>query len=294
VKRYRRSNTATGRAPVAVPTTTSNDTAHPYRWAQLLEDAVNTPGTISRAYSTFWRYSTGNMLAALLQCQARGITPGPINTYAGWQALGRQVRKGEKAFVLCQPITATRRQSTDAEAADDAEAPDVYTFFQWRPRWFVLAQTDAINGKEYTPPILPGWDRARALEVLGVREERFTHFDGNVQGYSTAGRVLAISPVAAHPERTLLHELGHIVLGHLDETSRDLPRAVKEAEAESVTLICADALGIAGADESRGYIQHWLRSERFEEAMARRIFRAADAILKAGRDDPAPPLASAA
>jgi hypothetical protein len=35
-------------------------------------------------------------------------------------------------------------------------------------------------------------------------------------------------------------------------------------------------------EESRGYIQHWLNGEEFPEKSARRVFAAADKILKAG------------
>ena len=141
-------------------------------------------------------------------------------------------------------------------------------------------QTD---GAEYIPPQLPGWGRAQALATLEVTEEPFTHTDGNVQGYSKPGRVLAINPVAAHPARTLLHELGHIVLGHLDGR-RDLPGPLKEVEAEAGAYLGADALALGGADESRGYIQHYLaKCGTLDEATARRIFKAADAILRAGR-----------
>jgi hypothetical protein len=99
-----------------------------------------------------------------------------------------------------------------------------------------------------------------------VREEPFAHLNGNCQGYSKPGRVLAINPVAAHPARTLLHELGHIVCGHFD-VSATLEGPTMEVEAEAVAYLCADALGLGGADE----------------AVCRRIFKAADAILQAGR-----------
>jgi hypothetical protein len=259
-----------------------------FRWAELLREAVSMPGTVARCYSAFWSYSLGNQLAALAQCQARLLRPGPIATYATWQALGRQVRKGERALWLCQPLTGRRAPETDG-----AE-PDAYTYFVWRPRWFVLAQTDAIPGREYTPPPLPEWDRDRALAALDVREEPFSHLDGNCQGYSKPGGILAINPVAAHPERTLLHELGHIVAGHFEE-SATLAGPTMEVEAEAIAFLGADALGLGGADESRGYIQHYLaRGGRLDEPTARRIFRAADTILQAGREIERQPHALAA
>jgi antirestriction factor ArdC-like protein len=80
-------------------------TPAPATFATLLQQAVNEPGTIHEAYTTFWNYSFGNQLLALAQCYQRGIARGPIATYPKWQSLGRQVRRGEKAIVLCQPVT---------------------------------------------------------------------------------------------------------------------------------------------------------------------------------------------
>lgn len=35
----------------------------------------------------------------------RGLEPGPINAYPGWQALGRTVKRGERIWILCMLIT---------------------------------------------------------------------------------------------------------------------------------------------------------------------------------------------
>ena len=42
-------------------------------FSQLLNDAVNQPGIISKCYSTFHGYSIGNQLLAYSQCVARDI-----------------------------------------------------------------------------------------------------------------------------------------------------------------------------------------------------------------------------
>ena len=67
------------------------------KWSALLVEAVNKPGLIMKAYSAFHQYSIGNQLLALVQCQVRGLQPGPINTFPKWQALGRYVKRGERA-----------------------------------------------------------------------------------------------------------------------------------------------------------------------------------------------------
>src|SRR5260370_7412067 len=84
----------------------------------LLVEAVNKPGLIMKAYSAFWPYSIGNQILALVQCQLRGIQPGPINTFPKWQTLGRVVKRGERALTLCMPITRKRRD----DESDDEQA----------------------------------------------------------------------------------------------------------------------------------------------------------------------------
>ena len=86
-------------------------------WSALLVEAVTKPGPIMKAYSAFHCYSTGNQLLALLQCQMRGLQPGPINTFPKWKELGRYVKRGERALTLCMPITVKRR-------TDDADDKD--------------------------------------------------------------------------------------------------------------------------------------------------------------------------
>lgn len=97
---------------------------------------------------------------------------------------------------------------------------------------------------------------------------------------------MAASPVALLPHKTLFHEIAHILLGHTEggnwTDSETISRNLQEVEAESVALLCCPSLGLAGAEYSRGYIQHWLSGEEIPERSARRIFTAADRILKAG------------
>ena len=263
----------------------SKSTGPPATWSAILADAVSKPGVISEAYSRFWNYSVGNQLLVLFECLRRGISPGPINTYIGWQKLGRQVKRGEKALTLCMPVTVRARVGTNG--SDDSGEGDRETFtrFIYRAHWFVLAQTE---GEPFTPEELPGWDEGRALATLGIRRIPFNVIDGNAQGFAR-GLSVAVSPIAFEPQRTLFHELAHVVLGHTAEAEmvdgERTHRNLREVEAESVALICLESLGLAGAEFSRGYIQHYLRSDSIPERSAQRIFKAADKILRAGRPE---------
>ena len=70
-------------------------------------------------------------------------------------------------------------------------------------------------------------------------------------------------------------------------TDGDLtPRSLREVEAEAVALVCLEALGLAGAEHCRGYIQHWNAhrgAEAIPERSAQKNFKAADTVLRAGR-----------
>jgi len=260
------------------------------KWSALLVEAVNKPGMIMKAYSNFHAYSIGNQILALVQCQIRGIEPGPINTFPGWQALGRSVKRGERALILCMPITRKVRDEQEKDQSDSENGERTFTSFMHKARWFVIAQT---VGNEFTPPRLPEWGAERALAALDIEQIAFTDTDGNCQGYATRKRQIAINPVAQLPAKTLFHEVAHVVLGHVLEAdftdTERTPKNLREVEAEAVALICCEALKLEGADYCRGYIQNWLcpaigyNGDAIPEKSAQKIFRAADQILRAGR-----------
>lgn len=241
-------------------------------YLELLETATKEPGKLLEAYSVFHNYSIGNQLLAMLQ-SGEG-KEGPINTYKGWQALGRQVRKGEKAIVLCMPVTIKKD-------ADEGADPETFTKFIYRRNWFYLSQTD---GAEYVAPAVPGFDLEKALAALEIEKIPFTLSNGNVQGYAQ-GRKIAVNPLAQMPFKTAIYEIAHIVHGHTGNTVHDtaeLPRDIKEVEAEGTAYLVCAALGLPGLEYPRGYIQSFLGGKELTEKTARRIMAAADKILKAG------------
>lgn len=263
----------------------------PPSFAELLVEAVNTPGVISQAYFHFHEYSVSNQLLALFECLRRGIEPGPIHTFKGWLRLGRHVRKGESAITLCMPVTWTKVPDPALEPGEPATDRDqivVRRRFIFRPHWFVLCQTD---GTSLAPLCIPTWDEDVCLRALMIEKVPFTLMNGNVQGYAK-NRQVAVSPLAYLPHRTLIHEIAHIVLGHTAEIAslvdhdEQTPRELREVEAEAVAYLVTQSLGLPGEVFSRGYLQHWLAGEQIDERSAHKIFHAADLILKAGRPKP--------
>jgi antirestriction protein ArdC len=253
---------------------------HVPNWAELLTSAVNTPGMMLQAYSAFHNYSSGNQALALWQCMLRGLRPGPLNTYPGWQRLGRQVRKGEKALTLLMPITLKDKRPETVGTDDEGKT---FTAFVYKPFWFVLAQTE---GDEMPPVVIPAFDAGRALSTLGIERVAFERMNGNSQGYA-GGQEIAINPLAQIPHKTFFHETAHVVLGHTAEedgaAGEDTPFSLQQIEAECVALICCESLGLPGAEFCRGYIQGWLGGpHEIPDKSAQKIFHAADLILKAG------------
>lgn len=252
------------------------------KWSALLVEAVNKPGQIMKAYSAFHQYSIGNQLLALVQCQMRGLQPGPINTFPKWQTLGRYVKRGERALTLCMPITRRRKD-------EESDEENTFRSFVYKARWFVLAQTE---GEEFTAPLVPEWETSRALATLNIERIDFDSTDGNSQGFAKM-RQIAINPLAQLPHKTLFHEAAHVVLGHTAEGNFSdgelTPRNLREVEAESVALLCCESLGLEGSDYCRGYIQNWFNqgvgvdANAIPEKSAQKIFRAADQIIRAGR-----------
>lgn len=267
-------------------TTTKQLDIEKLRWADILASAVRVPGSVGNAYRRFWRYSLGNQLLAMMQCAARGIEIGPISTFAGWQRVGRNVKRGEKAIAMLMPVTCkTVRKNEKGEDEERA-----FSRFVAKRNWFVLSQTDGEAVKEELPP---DWDDARALAALDIERVQFRHTNGNVHGYAS-GRKVAVSPVATFPLKTLIHEMAHVMLGHTALPGSAIPadegipttRSLEEVEAESVALLVCDAMGKGeSASHSRAYIQHWLDSETIQEGNARRIFSVAQKILVAGRPE---------
>lgn len=190
-----------------------------------------------------------------MQCLQREITPGPIATFQRWKELGRHVKKGEKALMLCMPVTVKRK--TEDQQEHDPEQAEVFIRFVYRNNWFVLAQTE---GQALAPVEIPSWNRDQALAQLAISEIPFEGFDGNVMGFAR-DHAIAVSALNPLPHKTTFHECAHVLLGHTTEGAQhdgeQTPRNLRECEAEAVALLCCAAMDLPGVDCARGYIQNW-------------------------------------
>jgi antirestriction protein ArdC len=253
---------------------------------QMLDPSV--PAHLGKTYTGFKSgtngrgYSPMNQFWIYLQSGADSVYPaGPFGT---WKALGRNVIKGSKAKTVLKPvyIWKTEKDATTGQDKKVKIGPVNYT-----PINTVFFYSDTEGEPLALEPVAEDWDLARALTVLDVKQVDYKLLDGNTQGYST-GREFALNPVAAHPMKTLFHELGHIVLGHTAEdklAEYQTHRGIKEFQAEAVAYLLAHELGLDNwdASESRAYVRGWLHGGEVSDKDIRQVFGAVGKILQAGR-----------
>lgn len=123
--------------------------------AQLDEfDADELTGKALRTFDKLAsHYSERNTMLIMIQCP----TVTEVKTYKGWQAEGRQVRKGERGIAILAPAGQTRREgdvelpADDAPSQTSADAKPARRFFRWITI-FDVAQTDAVTDAPAAEP----------------------------------------------------------------------------------------------------------------------------------------------
>lgn len=249
-----------------------------------------------KAATTFHTYSLNNLLLIFLQCPQASAVAG----YRAWQKKGRQVRKGEKGIRILGGRAVTLKDDEGNEVTDDQGRPQRRMMY-FPTSVFDISQTDATE--EWAEPVklLTGVDEAGIYErveayliELGYTVARETMTGKN--GYTTHvsdGKHVGISdtlePAAA--AKTIIHEAGHIVAGHVTEAYDEYVahRGRCEVEAESVAYIVAGMLGLDTAAYSVGYIAGWSTAAETAELAdtATKILTTARTIVQAIEPDQA-------
>lgn len=239
------------------------------------------------------RYQGINIVALWLSAEQRGY-PTPVwGTYRQWQALGAQVRKGERGSVI---VFYKELEFTKANEAGETE--DVRTLFARASYVFNAAQVDG-----YTPPAeeeAPSPLRVEALEaaeqLLAASGAVFVE-GGDRAFYRPSDDVIVLpdqhrfrgTDTMSATEAwyaTKLHELVHWS-GAQQRLARDLSGrfgseayAMEELIAElGASFLCADlAVTTALRPDHVAYIDSWLKVLRADK---RAVFTAASAAQRA-------------
>ena len=218
-------------------------------------------GPSFRAYlatlARFPTYSARNV--ALIHAQRPDATR--VAGYRAWQALGRQVRQGERGIRILAPY---RRVLAEGDAPGDADERGALLTGFGVATVFDLAQTEgAPLAAAPAPHLLAGasdaaawlWDRLAAFlaaEGLAlVREET-----GRANGYyAPAGRRVAVHArlTGDQAAKTLCHECAHHVAG----ARAGVDTTDAETIAEGAAFVVLHHCGIDASGYTFPYVARW-------------------------------------
>ena len=199
------------------------------------------------AIGRFHRYSMGNAILIWLQMPTASRVAG----FHTWRQLRRQVRKGEHGIAILAPIVhrlAKEHQEEKEEKIVAFRAAHV----------FDITQTDGeplpgfarVKGE-------PGVYRQRLHEFLASRgiAIEFSRLHGSVQGMSMGGKIVVREDLPpAEQFSVAVHETAHELLNHHGK-SREIPKTVRETEAEAVAFVVSGAIGLECNTAASDYIK---------------------------------------
>lgn len=214
----------------------------------------------------------------------RGLVPEPLPTFVAgfkqWQALGRQVLKGQPGYMIMAPVTARFATAAPDDAASwrrlrKSESPRAGELVRSRligvrPAyvWDVSQTSGPPIPTSPAPTLLEGdapkglWDGlVRLVDEAGFRLSLVSTASaiGGANGL-TDFREKSVSVRtdmdAAARVKTLTHELAHIRL-HGPDGEGIAHRGIGEVEAESVALMVGAAHGMDTSSYTIPYVSSW-------------------------------------
>lgn len=217
----------------------------------------------------FRRYSLNNRLMIRLQMPEATF----VASYRKWQSLNRQVKAGSQSIKIWGFFK--------EKSKDESEREENRGFF----RLFSVFDVSQTEGEE-----IPEWSirpslhddkglyqlLSERLVQTGIKVEEKT-LDGSL-GVSYGGLIeIEKNQTIGAKFLTLIHEAAHEFL-HKTEEGRNLPREIKECQAEATAYIVASKYGLQDV-VSAEYILHWGNDEKtFKENLAK-VLEASEKIL---------------
>lgn len=232
--------------------------------------------------STHQAYSGINVVSLWVMAERRGYSHSLWASYKQWQALGAQVRAGEKS----SPVVFYKQFSVDPDTEDDGD-DGTRRVARWSPV-FNVAQVDGFAAEEL--PALPPLERdARADAFIAATKADIRH--GGEQAYYKRStdhiqmpdqwRFRNADTRSEDYYAVLFHELAGHWTAHPSRCNRELGKrfgddayCMDELVSELASAFACAELGISPkprADHAP-YIGHWLRVMK---ADSKAIFTAA-------------------
>jgi hypothetical protein len=256
--------------------------------------------------SRFHTYSWRNQVLLAVQAEQRGMTLTRVAGFNRWTQLGRIVRKGEKGLAILAPVRrrlsageAAKRQAEGLPAYDGDGRPIIVVRGFRIEHVFDQSQTEQIPGAEQLPEPRSWiaqrgqgpaglWEAMCALiiaEGYAIEHRPPVGGDGSAHGWTDGYRkiVWIRSDVdEAEQIRVAIHELAHIRADHLDhdDSGRDVSRAQRETEADSIAHVVAGWAGLNISASAVEYVAGWSGGDaEILEAALGAIHQAATSII---------------
>ncbi|MGQ9825527.1 MAG: ArdC-like ssDNA-binding domain-containing protein [Desulfotomaculales bacterium] len=168
-----------------------------------------------------------------------------------WQEVGRQVKKGAKAFYILAPFTKkkiVKVRETDPETGEEREVEQertvIYGFHGVPVFRYEDTEGKPLPGKDYEPPEPPPLFEVAQRFVSDVRYKPFV---GRYYGYFRPGEIV----LHTYDVRTFFHELAHAVHHQVKPGGlKGGQHADQEIVAETVAATLCELYGF------QGYIWH--------------------------------------
>ena len=217
--------------------------------------------------SKLHRYSFNNVMLTMLQKPDATIIAG----YRAWQAMGHQVRRGEKAIKILGPVTRkvelVDRLTGEPIRENNGRPQYVRQLVGVRPvSVFDASQVDPPVESPPKPTLLRGqappglWDSlAELVEAEGFRLARGDCGGANGLTDYLGREVRVLADVDdAQAVKTLAHELAHVLIRpDPGEPYAGACRGRREVEAESVAYVVAAAHHLDTSQYTFNYVAGW-------------------------------------
>jgi len=234
------------------------------------------------------RYSGINVLILWARVVEGGYASQRWLTYRQAQALGGNVRKGERGATVCYAHRFLPKDEVERARDEDREARTIA--FLKRFTVFNVEQCEGLPARlNEIPEPLPVDELVPIAHALIEASGADFRIGGGEAYYAPAADYVAVPSQSAFHDpvnwyRTALHELGHWT-GHSSRLDRDQRGAFgggnyarEELVAEMASAFTCAALSIRPTVRHADYIGSWLAVLRQDE---KAIFRAASAASKA-------------
>lgn len=224
--------------------------------------------------ANFHNYSFNNWCLIFSQCPNATRVAG----FKAWQKLGRQVKKGEKSLKILAPRKGKKKDKETGE-----ETGGEYLFFT-TASVFDISQTE---GEDLPSVFQVEGDPGEYMELLEAVVEEFGIELNNVEtlggalGVSRGGTIDVLESLeGAQRFTTLVHELAHELL-HRDADRASLSKTQKETEAEAVSYVVGQAIGVDSLGQTADYVQLWKGDLEVFHKHLGRIQKCAKQIIQA-------------